>query len=73
MGGLIQGNTIRAVALAIDDNSDDFQVVNNRWMTDIDTSTSTDGYDFNLQLAAGNIQMGATGLCDSVPFMKIAE
>lgn len=73
MGGLIQGNTIRAVALGIDDNSDDFQVVNNRWMTDIDTTTSTAGYDFNLQLAAGNIQMGATGLCDSVPFMKIAE
>ena len=73
MGGLIQGNTIRATALAIDDNSDDFQVVNNRWMTDIDTTTSTAGYDFNIQLACGNIQMGATGLCDSVPFMKIAE
>ena len=73
MGGLIQGNTIRAVALGIDDNSDDFQVVNNRWMTDIDTTTSTAGYDFNLQLAAGNIQMGVTGLCDAVPFMKIAE
>jgi len=42
-------------------------------MTDINTSTSTAGYDFNLQLAAGNIQMGATGLCDTVPFTKIAE
>ena len=73
MGGLIQGNTIRAVALAIDDNSDDFQIVNNRWMTDIDTSTSTAGYDFNLQLACGNIQMGASGLCDTIPFTKIAE
>lgn len=73
MGGLIADNIIRATGLAIDDNSDDFQVVNNRWMTDIDTGTSTAGYDFNIQLAAGNIQMGATGLCDSVPFMKIAE
>jgi hypothetical protein len=73
MGSIIQGNVIRATGLAIDDNSDDFQVVNNRWMTDIDTSTSTAGYDFNIQLAAGNIQMGATGLCDSIPFMKIAE
>ena len=36
-------------------------------------STSTDGYTFNLQLAAGNLQMGVTGLCDSVPFVKIAE
>ncbi len=72
-GSRIEGNTIRATALAIDDNSDDFQVVNNRWMTDINTSTSTAGYDFNLQLAAGNIQMGATGLCDTIPFTKIAE
>ena len=72
-GSIISNNIIRAVALAIDDNSDDFMVVNNRWMTDIDTTTSTAGYDFNLQLAAGNIQMGVTGLCDSVPFMKIAE
>lgn len=73
MGSLIADNIIRATGLAIDDNSDDFQVVNNRWMTDVDTTTSTAGYDFNLQLAAGNIQMGVTGLCDSVPFMKVAE
>jgi hypothetical protein len=73
MGGLIARNIIRAVALGIDDNSDDFAVVDNRWMTDINTGTSTAGYDFNIQLAAGNIQMGATGLCDSVPFVKIAE
>lgn len=73
MGSVISDNIIRATALAIDDDSDDFQVVNNRWMTDIDTTTSTAGWDFNLQLAAGNIQMGVTGLCDSVPYMKIAE
>ena len=73
MGSLIKGNTLRTTGIAIDDNSDDFQVVDNRWMTDVDTTTSTAGYDFNLQLAAGNIQMGVTGLCDMVPFTKIAE
>jgi hypothetical protein len=73
MGSLIEGNIIRATGKAINEASGDFQVVNNRWMTDLDTSTSTDGYTFNLQLAAGNIQMGVTGLCDAVPFMKIAE
>jgi hypothetical protein len=73
MGSLIARNTIRSTGIAIDDNSDDFQVVDNRWMTDVDTTTSTAGYDFNLQLAAGNIQMGVNGLCDTVPFTKIAE
>ena len=73
MGSLIAENIIRTTGKAINDASGDFQVVNNRWMTDIDTSTSTDGYTFNLQLAAGNIQMGATGLCDTIPFTKIAE
>jgi len=72
-GSVIQDNVIRAIALAIDDDSDKCQVVNNRWMTDIDTTTSTAGYDFNLQLAAGNIQMGVTGLGDMIPFAKIAE
>lgn len=73
MGGLIVGNIIRSTGYAIDDQSGDFQVVDNRWMTDINTTTSADGYDFNIQLAAGNIQNGATGLCDSVPFLKIAD
>lgn len=73
MGSRIEDNYIRATGLAIDDNSDDFQVINNRWITDINTATSTDGYDFSIALSCGNIQMGATGLCDSVPFMKIAE
>lgn len=72
-GSIIDNNVIRATGIAIDDNSDDYIVTNNRWMTDIDTGTSTDGYDFNVQLAAGNIQMGVTGLCDTVPFTKIAE
>lgn len=72
-GSIIKNNDIDATDLAIDDNSDDYLVRNNTWTTDIDTSTSTDGYDFNLALAAGNIQNGASGLCDSVPFVKIAE
>jgi len=73
MGSLIANNIMRTTGKAINDASGDFQVVNNRWMTDIDTTTSTAGYTFNLQLAAGNIQMGVTGLADSIPFMKIAE
>jgi hypothetical protein len=69
----LDGNFIRAVGLPIDEEGDNVFVVNNRWITDIDTTTSTAGYDFNLQLAAGNIQMGVTGLGDTIPFAKIAE
>ncbi len=72
-GSVIDGNVIRATALAIDDDSAKVQVTNNRWMTDIDTTTSTAGYDFTLALSAGNIQMGVTGLGDTIPFAKIAE
>jgi hypothetical protein len=70
---LIDGNIIRATGQWIDDDSDKFAITNNRGITDVDTTTSTAGYDFNLQLAAGNIQMGVTGLGDTVPFTKIAE
>ena len=70
---LIDGNIMYATGMPIDCESDDVVVVNNRWMTDIDTTTSTAGYDFNIQLSAGNIQMGATGLGDTIPFAKIAE
>lgn len=72
-GGVIADNYIRATGKAINDASNEVQVINNRWMTDIDTTTSTAGYTFNIQLACGNIQMGATGLGDSIPFVKIAE
>lgn len=72
-GSVISDNIIRTTGLTINDDSDDFQIVNNRLMTDIDTTTSTDGYDFNIQLAAGNIQCGTTGLGDTIPFAKIAE
>jgi hypothetical protein len=73
LGGFIKGNVIRAIGKAISDLSSTFSVVDNRWMTDIDTSASTAGYDFDIQKSAGNIQMGVTGLCDTVPFTKIAE
>ena len=70
---LIADNVIYATGMPIDCESNDVVVVNNRWMTDINTTTSTAGYNFNIQLSAGNIQMGATGLGDTIPFAKIAE
>lgn len=69
----ITDNYIRATGLTIDDEGDDVFVINNRLITDVDTTTSTAGYDFNIQLSAGNIQMGTTGLGDTIPFAKIAE
>ena len=69
----ITDNYIRATGLTIDEEGDNVFVVNNRLITDVDTTTSTAGYDFNIQLAAGNIQMGVTGLGDTIPFTKIAE
>jgi hypothetical protein len=73
MGSVIKGNLLRTVGIAIDDDSDDFQVVDNVWLTDVNTGTSTAGWDFNVQLAAGNLQTGATGLTDEVPYRKQAE
>ena len=72
-GCWITDNYIRSTGLTIDEDSSLIHVINNRLITDVDTSTSTAGYKFNIQLAAGNIQMGATGLGDSIPFLKIAE
>jgi predicted small secreted protein len=71
----VEGCVIHAVGLTIDDNSDQFHVINNRLITDIDTSTSTAGYDFNVKLASGNLLTGsqAGGACDTVPFTLIAE
>lgn len=72
-GGMIYENFIRSTGLWIDDDSDDFMVINNRGITAVDTATSTAGYDFNLALAAGNIQTGSGGETDTVPFTLIAE
>ena len=70
---LIQGNTLHATGLTIDDDSDLFYVVNNRLMTDADIGTTTDGYDFNLALASGNILTGLNGVAATVPFAVDAE
>ena len=69
----VTDNYVRAVGLTIDEEGDNIFVINNRLITDVNTGTSTAGYDFNIQLSAGNIQMGATGLGDTIPFAKIAE
>lgn len=70
---LIQGNSLHATGLTIDDDSDLFYVVDNRLMTDANIATTTDGYDFNLALASGNILTGATGVAATVPFAVVAE
>jgi len=70
---LIQGNTLHATGLTIDDDSDLFYVVDNRLMTDVNIATTTDGYDFNLALASGNILTGLNGVATTVPFAVIAE
>jgi len=71
----ISNNFIHSVSYWVDDDSDQFHVINNRAITDIDTSTSTAGYDFNIKLASGNLQTGSQGggACDTVPFTLIAE
>lgn len=56
MGSRIEDNYIRATGLTIDDNSDDFQVINNILISDAasDGSGADAVVDCNLQLAAGN-------------------
>jgi hypothetical protein len=56
MGSRIEDNYIRATGLTIDDNSDDFQVINNILISDAASDGSgTDAVvDCNIQLAAGN-------------------
>ena len=73
--GVISNNFIHSVSYWVDDDSDQFHVINNRAITDIDTTTSTAGFDFNLKLASGNIQTGsqAGGFCDHIPHALIAE
>lgn len=70
---LIQGNTIIATGQPIDDDADIFSVVNNRLITDINIGTTTDGYDFDLSMACGNILTGLNGVAASVPFEVAAE
>ena len=70
---LIQGNTIIATGMPIDDDADIFAVVNNRLITDINIGTTTDGYDFDLSMACGNILTGLNGVAATIPFAVIAE
>ena len=70
---LIQGNTLNATGLTIDDDSDFFAVVDNRLITAVNIGTTTDGYDFNLALASGNILTGLNGVAATVPFAVVTE
>lgn len=73
-GSIIKDNVIKSVSFWVDDDSDTVMVINNRACTAINCATSTAGYDFNLDLAAGNLQTeGNASLCDTVPFTLIAE
>ena len=71
--GVISNNFIHSVSYWVDDDSDQFHVIDNRACTDIDTGTSTAGYDFDLKKAAGNIQTGSGGETDWVPYTLAAE
>lgn len=71
--GVISNNFIHSVSYWVDDDSDQFHVINNRAITDIDCATYTAGFDFNLLLASGNIQTGSNaGDCDTVPHLLFA-
>jgi hypothetical protein len=73
-GSVINNNIIKSTSYWVDDDSDTVMVVNNRACTAINCATSTAGYDFNLDLASGNLQTEANAsLCDTVPFTLIAE
>lgn len=73
-GSVINNNIIKSVSYWVDDDSDTVMVINNRACTEINCATSTAGWDFNLDLASGNLQTEANaGLCDTVPHTLIAE
>lgn len=66
-GNLIQGNTIVAVTLAIDDDSDLWYIINNRWISE---ATLANSYDLNVAKAAGNIATGSDNTLD-VPIKAV--
>jgi hypothetical protein len=72
-GSRIKNSIIKATVLTIDDNSDTVIVTDNRLITAANIATTTDGYDFNLALASGNILTGLNGVAATVPFAVIAE
>lgn len=72
-GSRIQNCLVKATALTIDENSDTVIVRDNRLITAANIGTTTDGYDFNLALASGNILTGLNGVAATIPFAVIAE
>ena len=62
-----------ATGKPIEDAASIFFVVNNRLMTDIDITTTTAGYTFDLSKACGNILTGDSGVAATVPFAVVAE
>lgn len=65
------GNVMRTVGMGIDsesDNATSLIVVNNRFITLIDTDTPANGYDFNGEQSSGNLLTGSGTLGeDSIP------
>jgi len=66
-------NVMHTVGIGIDSENDEedngLLVVGNRMITDVDTSTVTNGYDFNLARAVANIITGTGGPdTDEVPY-----
>ncbi|MCK5611568.1 hypothetical protein KAR91_57385 [Candidatus Pacearchaeota archaeon] len=72
-GCVASGNTFDVTGRWIDDEGDDLIVTNNNAITAVDTGTVTDGYDFNLAKAAGNIQTGSGGETDLIPLDDTAS
>jgi hypothetical protein len=71
----IEGCMIHATLLTIDDNSDQFHVINNRLITDADIdSDPTTGIDCKEEFACGNIITGSgtAGQADTWPHTLIA-
>jgi len=64
----LRGNTIYATTLCLDENSDDWLVVNNRFVT---AATKANGFDCELPLMCGNIITGSDGT-RTLPFAVIA-
>ena len=69
----ITDNYIKATGMTIDEEGDNVFVINNRLITEVDTGTSTAGYDFNIEYALGNLQTGSTNDYDSIPYIAQTE
>lgn len=75
LGSYMNDNYIRATGLTINDVARDYQVINNRLITDADTSTTiANGVASDPYISVGNIMMGtgAAGYADTYPWAKVA-